>query len=130
MVIEPFGQPKMQNVRDSGQLVANCSGSIFGRELSDPLESLLIFFSRIFEIFAKKYFRLIEWVQHLKKIWFSILTIILSEGKIIILYSCIELADWQSDEQRHHAANLPPFQFLYIHRPSLASHIHRIRHFG
>ena len=28
------------------------------------------------------------------------LTIILSEGKIIILYSCIELADWQSDEQR------------------------------
>ena len=27
MTIEPFGQPKMQNVRDSGQLVANGSGS-------------------------------------------------------------------------------------------------------
>ena len=58
------------------------------------------------------------------------LTIILSEGKIIILYSCIELADWQSDEQRPRVSNLPPFQFLSIHRPSLASHIHRIRHFG
>ena len=42
----------------------------------------------------------------------------LSEGKIIILYSCIELADWQSDEQRPHVSNLPPSQFLSIHRPS------------
>ena len=32
----------------------------------------------------------------------------LSEGKIIILYSCIELADWQSDEQRPRVSNLPP----------------------